>query len=130
MRPYNKRGKKNFGAAGRLNRVLDFLGTMLGFFDTPSRAYYIRLHRREMYQGPQCGDLTLGCKHVNPTSSFHYCANPNKSLEVSELLVKARINNRLYMEGLSGGLAELIPMTTAQGLAHSKGSQGAASVIS
>lgn len=32
------------------------------------------------------------------------------------------------MEGLLGGLAELIPMR-AQGLAHSKGSQGAATSV-
>lgn len=36
-------------------------------------------------------DLTLGCKHVSPASSFYCCANPNESLEVSELLVKGRI---------------------------------------
>lgn len=36
-------------------------------------------------------DLTLACKHVNPTSSFYCCANLNKSLEVSELLVKVGI---------------------------------------
>jgi hypothetical protein len=55
MRPYNKREKKIFGAAGRLNGVLDFLGKMLRLFDTPSRAFGMRLHRREVYWGPQCG---------------------------------------------------------------------------
>lgn len=52
-----------------------------------------------MHSGPREGnvpgssmrDLTLGCKHVSPASSFDCCANLNESLEVSELLVKGRI---------------------------------------
>lgn len=41
--------------------------------------------------GSSMRDLTLGRKHVSPASSFYCCANPNKSLEVSELLVKVRL---------------------------------------